>query len=259
MPNLIRSALVPALIVIVAACTSGGASPSSGPPSNAPSVAPSGAPEPLERIFGAIDHATGKTDVLLRYEEGGGFMMPAFIATQAPIFTLYGDGIIIFRNPMAETPPAVGSVMPQNPFRTAKLSEEQIQDVLEFALGDGGLGVARASYENMMIADAGTAIFTVDAGGIKKTVSVYALGLEMEGMPDALARAAFKGLADRLGNFDNGGAITTDEYVPERYRGILMDGRRRARPEAVAMEGHQAGRLPVPGRSERLPDGRTRR
>ncbi len=224
MPNLIRSALVSALVVIVAACSSGGASPSSGPPSTAPSGAPSGAPSPSAGGFGEIDHATGKTDVLLRYEEGGGFMMPAFIATQAPIFTLYGDGIIIFRNPMGEPPPAVGSVMPQIPFRTAKLSEEQIQEVLAFALGDGGLGVARASYENMMIADAGTAIFTVDAGGIKKTVSVYALGLEMEGMPDALARAAFKNLAERLGDFDNGGATPTEAYAPERYRGILMDG-----------------------------------
>jgi len=224
MRNLTRPALVSALVLIVAACTSGGASPSGAPPSSVPSNAPSGAPSPSPASFGEIEHATGKTDVLLRYEEGGGFMMPAFIATQAPIFTLYGDGIIIFRNPMGEPPPAVGSVMPQSPFRTAKLNEEQIQDVLTFALGDGGLGVARASYENMMIADAGTAIFTVNAGGLKKTVSVYALGLEMEGMPDALARAAFKNLADRLGNFDNGGATPTDEYAPERYRGILMDG-----------------------------------
>ena len=259
MPNLIRPALVSALVVIAAACTSGGAGPSSGPPSNAPSGAPSGAPSPSSGIFGEIDHATGATDVLLRYEEGGGFMMPAFIATQAPIFTLYGDGTIIFRNPMAETPPAVGSVMPQNPFRTAKLSEEQIQEVLKFALGDGGLGVARANYENMMIADAGTAIFTVDAGGIKKAVSVYALGLEMEGMPDALARAAFKNLAERLGRLRQR-RRDPDRRVRPRALPRHPDGRRRrAGPEAVAVGGHQAGRLPVPGRSERLPDGRSAR
>jgi hypothetical protein len=224
MPNLTRFTLVSALVVILAACTSAGASPTSGPPSAAPSGAPSSAPSPSTGGFGEIDHATGKTDVLLRYEEGGGFMMPAFIATQAPIFTLYGDGTIIFRNPMADQPPAVGSIMPGLPFRTAKLSEEQIQQLLAFALGDGGLGVARASYENMMISDASTAVFTVDAGGIKKAVSVYALGLEVEGMPDAPARAAFKNLADRLADFDNGGATPTEAYAPERYRGILMDG-----------------------------------
>ena len=40
--------------------------------------------------------------MILRYEEGGGFMMAGFIATQAPIFTLYGDGTVIFRNPALE-------------------------------------------------------------------------------------------------------------------------------------------------------------
>ena len=76
----------------------------------------------------------------------------------------------------------------------------------------------------MMVSDASTAVFTVDAGGIKKAVSIYALGLEVEGMPDAPARAAFKNLADRLADFDNGGATPTEVYAPERYRGILMDG-----------------------------------
>ena len=39
------------------------------------------------------------------------------------------------------------------------------------ALGEGG-SASGGSYENMMISDASTAVFTVDAGGIKKTVSV---------------------------------------------------------------------------------------
>jgi hypothetical protein len=224
MPNLTRYALVAALIVVVAACSAGGATTSSGPPSTAPSGAPSTAPSPTAGSFGEIDHATGGTDVVLRYEEGGGLVMPGFLATQAPIFTLYGDGIVIFRNPMAEPPPPIGSIYPALPFRTAKLTEDQIQSALAFALGDGGLGVARALYENMMIADAGTAVFTIEAGGIKKTVSVYALGLEMEGIPDALARSAFKKLADRLADFDQGGSITTDVYKPAKYRAILMDG-----------------------------------
>ncbi len=162
--------------------------------------------------------------MILRYEEGGGFMMAGFIATQAPIFTLYGDGTVLFRNLAVDFMEPVGSIYPNPPFRTAKLTEEQIQSTLTLALGDGGLGVARANYQNDMIADAGTAIFTVDAGGIKKTVSVYALGLEGEGVPDALARGAFKKLADRLADFDQGGSIATDVYKPAAYRGILMDG-----------------------------------
>ena len=70
----------------------------------APHRAASGSPDrgawPTRPAFGAIEHPTGPTDVVLRYEEGGGFVMPAFLATQAPHFTLYGDGTIVFRNPM---------------------------------------------------------------------------------------------------------------------------------------------------------------
>ena len=44
---------------------------------------------------------------------------------------------------MAEPLEPVGSVFPMHPFRTARLSEEQVQELLEFALGEGGLGIAR--------------------------------------------------------------------------------------------------------------------
>ncbi len=150
--------------------------------------------------------------------------MPAFLATQAPIFTLYGDGTVVFRNPAAELPPAVGNVQPFSPFRTAKLSEDQVQALLEFALGEGGLGVARPNYTNEMVADASTATFTVNAGGLQKTVAVYALGIDSGNGADAPARAAFQKLAERLGNLDANGAFTTEVYSPERYRGILTEG-----------------------------------
>ncbi len=206
-----------ALAILVAACSAaGGASPA--PASPGPSAAPSLAPDP-----DVIEHNTGATDILLRYEEGGGFMMPAFTAAAVPHFTLYGDGTVIFRNPMAEAPPAEGSIFKMNPLRTVRLSEAQIQELLLLALGEGGLAVARENYTNDMIADASTAIFTIEAGGIKKTVSVYALGLEMEGVADGPARAAFKKLADRLSDFDQGGTIATDAYEPEAYRGVLFE------------------------------------
>ncbi len=87
-----------------------------------------------------------------------------------------------------------------------------------------GSASARATYENAQISDAPTAVFTVDAGGIKKAVSIYALGMDVQGGADAPARAAFQRLADHLGNFDNGGTIATDVYQPAGYRAILMDG-----------------------------------
>jgi len=44
-----------------------------------------------------------------------------------PHFTLYGDGTVIFRNPMLEAPQPQGSVFLMNPLRTAKLTEAQTQ------------------------------------------------------------------------------------------------------------------------------------
>ena len=213
--------LAPALAILIAACTAAGSAssaPSSGPSGAPPSAAPATTAAP-----DAIEHKTAETDILLRYEEGGGFIMPAFTAAAVPHFTLYGDGTVIFRNPMLEAPPAQGSVFLMNPLRTAKLSEEQIQELLLLALGEGGLAAARPNYPNDMVADASTAIFTIEAAGLKKTVSVYALGLEMEGMVDGPARAAFKKLADRLADFDQGGTIPTDVYEPPAYRGVLFE------------------------------------
>src|SRR6187200_3080663 len=93
--------LVSALTVVVAACSGGGASsPSSGDPSTAPSTAPSDA--------ATIGHPTGATDVVLRYDEGGGFVMPAFVAANTPHFSLYGDGTVVVRDPSKEAPPAQG-------------------------------------------------------------------------------------------------------------------------------------------------------
>ncbi len=214
----------PALAIALVACSTGAG------PTAAPTTAPSGSassPSPVvpaaSPATGAIDHKTGATDILLRYEEGGGFVMPSFLAASVPHFTLYGDGTVIFRNPMLEVPPAEGSVFKANPLRTAKLSEEQIQELLLLALSEGGLAAARPNYTNDMVADASTAIFTIEAGGIKKTVSVYALGMDVQGGADGPARAAFKALGDRLADFDQGGTIETAEYEPEAYRGVLFE------------------------------------
>ena len=219
-PRRMAPLLAPAIALVVMACSSAGAGPTqSGPPSSVPTAAPTSTPVPA----GTVEHKTGATDIVLRYSEGGGFIMPAFQATQAPYFTLYGDGTVVFRNPMLDLPPAQGSVAPFNPMRTATLTEEQIQSLLIQALGEGGLAAARARYENPMVADAGTAEFTIDAGGITKTVSIYALGMDSQGGADAPARAAFQKLAARLSDFDQGGTLPSRVYAPTSYRAILLE------------------------------------
>jgi hypothetical protein len=230
MLSTMRAAHLLLLSVVVLACTGGAAGSS---PPGAPSPSSSESPSPSGGGFGAIEHASGATDVLLRFEQGGGFIAPAFQATQAPIFTLFGDGTVIFRNPLQDPLPPIGVVTPERSFRTALLSEDQIQKVLEDALGRGGLGSARPEYLDNRVADAPTATFTVNAGGVSKHVSVYALGIEAPDSPDAPARAAFEQLAGRLQNFDNGGALSTSEFVPERYRGILLESQPGA-PDAKA-------------------------
>ena len=229
MSMLSRSAALAALVVVLAACAgsaassapsaSGGAGASS-PPSGVPSGVPTAGPSAV----GAIEHKTGPTDVVLRYEEGGGFIMPAYTAAMAPAFTLYGDGTIIFRDVTKGPVEAVGSVTPFQTFRTAKMNEDQMQTLLAFALNEGGLGAARAEYADMMVSDASTAVFTVNAGGLAKRVSVYALGYDAPDVPDRLARQTLAALRDHLVDIDQGGTVKTDVYAPERYRGVLFEG-----------------------------------
>ena len=225
MLRLARPTSLAALAFLVAACSGAGAGATASPAqSSIPSASSTGSPTASTGGFGVIEHGAGPTDVLLRFEEGGGFVSPAFLATQAPIFTLYGDGTVIFRNPAVDPLPPVGAVAPSRPFRIARLSEDQVQKVLTDALGQGGLAAARIDYPNNQIADAPTAVFTVNAGGIRKTVSISGLGIDDGSSPDAPARVAFAKLAARLEDFDSGGDFTTDEYTPDRYRGILLEG-----------------------------------
>lgn len=208
---------VPALALLVAACSggSGGVSPS---PSGSPSDAPSPSADASQ-----IEHPTGPTDIVLRYDEGGGFVMAGFAATMLPPFTLYGDGTIVFRDPTLEPPPMDGSIGIFNPMRTARLTEAQVQDLLQLALADSGLAAARPEYRYDMVADAGTAIFTVEAGGLSKTVSVYALGMEGPDVPDGPARAAFAKLAQTLTSIESGGVVQATDYVPASYRAVLFE------------------------------------
>ncbi len=119
--------------------------------------------------------------------------------------------------------PDANGVVKAIPWRTAKLDESQIQELLAFALGQGGLGTARDSYIAGGIADAPDTIFTIGAGGVAKTVTVNALGMDTQAGPDTVARAAFATLAARLQDFDRGGTIDSDVYHADRSRGILSE------------------------------------
>jgi len=159
-------------------------------------------------------------------ESGGGFVPMEFLLTQAPSFTLYGDGTVIYQqiDTRANNPIGGQGLLP---FLKGHLDEEGVQALLRYALGEGRLLGARPSYENNMVADAGTTTFTLNAGGLQKTVSVYALGMEDPNLPaDVADRRGFASLAETLGTFEQRGKNNelgdVVPYDPGFYRVFLL-------------------------------------
>lgn len=172
-----------------------------------------------------IAHATGATDVVLRFDrEGGGFSAPMILAVWPSDFTLYGDGTIIFHDlAMDSIPMPVGTAQLVAPLRIATLDEAQVQDLLTSALGDAGLGTARPEYRDARFARKTSALFTLDFAGIRKTVAVDGLDADVSDGPDVEARRGFARFAARLRAFDADGPVPSQPYVPTRYRGLLFE------------------------------------
>jgi hypothetical protein len=210
-----RTAAIAVLSVTAAAC-SPAVAPSTSPGA---SGAPTGAPTPSATpAVGAINHPTSAKDVVLRMESGGGGLV-GLAATEAPSFTLYGDGTVVFRDPFAPAPEPIGGVNRLVPFQVVKLSEDGIQALLGQALGPGGLGVAAASYIGQG-ADIPITLFTIAVDGKTKTVSVMGLSPELHPQ-NALIVGTLAQLAEKLGRF--GQDVPGEEpYVPASYRGILI-------------------------------------
>jgi hypothetical protein len=170
-----------------------------------------------------IDHPPGAREIVLRYDSGGGHAPWELFLSMPPVFTLYGDGTVVYRNPAADQPLAEGSIIRNVPLQTFKLTEEQVQGLLAFALADSGLGIARARYDYPALADGPWSVFTVRAGGLDKTVEVYGLGIEGPDVPDPQIRKAMARLAERLTGWDLLSSIQVIAYVPERYRAVLTE------------------------------------
>lgn len=165
-----------------------------------------------------LQHPTGPHDVVLRFEESGGFVPVEFLATSAPSFTLYGDGTVVFRDPTAAPPTSVDGIVRATPFLTVQLDEEAVQALLNEALGPGGLAIAKGPYMGM-VADMPTSIFTISIGGATKQVSVMGLSPESHQQDKAII-TAIAALAHRLNTF--GGSVTgAKPYEPTAYRAIL--------------------------------------
>jgi hypothetical protein len=203
--------------LLLATVVSGASAQSGSPGVVAPGApTPAGTPVPI----GKIGHPTGATDVVLRMESGGGMIRYGYFS-QAPVFTLYGDNTVIFR----PSTPSDGSAL--TPFQQAVMSPEQVDALLAYALGPGYLTDARTQYSDMMVSDAPTTVFTVNANGLNRSISVYALGMGDTTGPDAQAYAAMSSLGQLLATFEEqvakGQVQSVQVYQPSGYRAYLTE------------------------------------
>ncbi|HZB01444.1 MAG TPA: hypothetical protein VE800_04970 [Actinomycetota bacterium] len=152
----------------------------------------------------SIEHATGDREVLVRVSYEGGLIDVAWHLTNLPIFSLYGDGTVI--QPGAQIAIYPGPALPAISSRT--IAEAGIQSILREAL-DAVEGVPDHLNDlySMQIADATSTVITVNAAGVERTISVYALAeapQRPEGMPDDVyeARQRLSRLVTKLGNLE---------------------------------------------------------
>ena len=149
-----------------------------------------------------------------------GFVPEVVRQLSMPTFTLYADGTAIYR-------PSTGGSMDAPPaLMQAQLSPEQVDVLIGYALGPGGLAAADAVYDDRFVTDQNTTTFIIDADGVSKTVSAYALGFpNPEPGPDDAELARLAALADTLTNFDAqvaaGHVESSAVYQPTQYLAIV--------------------------------------
>jgi hypothetical protein len=169
-------------------------------------------------------HAPAADDVVLRMTVGGGLRYPGATVEAPPLFTLYGDGLVLY-TVIADVPDSILSVRYE--LLQARLTAEQSAALIDFALSEGGLATARALYADVPVADDLTTTFLVRLGSVSKTVAVYALGYNGPDVPDREARRSFERLADELHEF--GSRVGSGEveglgaFEPDAYEVTLDD------------------------------------
>ena len=131
-----------------------------------------------------IDHPTGAEDVIVKIEYAGGFVMPETLITRLPVFVLFGNGCYVVQGPQIAIYPA--PALPN--LQETCLSEEGVQEILDRAKAAGLLD-GDAEYDNDMIADAATTVFTATAGGQTSVVRAYALEMELGDDPTTTEEA----------------------------------------------------------------------
>jgi hypothetical protein len=142
-----------------------------------------------------------------------------------PIFTLYADGTAIYRPPTVLPSPL--PLLDPLGFREAFLDPAQVNDLLAFAAGPGGLAAARSDYP-VHVAPASSQTIDATIGGATRQVRIWgdlALLPPAVDAADVPERAALGALIRRLSSFIDdvtaGQATDLGPYRPENYRLVL--------------------------------------
>ena len=198
------------------------ASPAPAPSAQPRADARAPAVRPPAPTVGAIDHKTGATDVVLRLEQGGGFVPIEFLATQAPELHALRQRrrrLPADRRPTSPQPDANG-VVRGIPWRTGEARRGPDPGAARVRARPGRprhrpgrLHVGQASRTRRTRSSRSTPAAST------RSSSSTRLGGGTARAPTPLARTAFCKLAQRLQDFDRGGTIASDVYQPDRYRG----------------------------------------
>jgi len=163
---------------------------------------------------GTILYPTAADQLVLRIDQGGGFIDPHVTLSQIPIFSLFGDGLLITPGAQIEIypGPALPAVVQE------RLTPDAIQRIL-IAARDTGLFESRHLPG---VPDTGTTTFTVVANGMTTVTTMGGLGMSgASGSGDDQARQelqAFEARVMDLGWLPPGSISDQGIYRPTALR-----------------------------------------
>jgi hypothetical protein len=213
--------------------------PGASPPSAAPvtggsgSVVPSHAPDTVDAHPSGGPSLSGQAyvgmPISLEMTVECGLCGPAYWLWELPRFRLYADGTAVYRGGGEDTSTA--------PYRFVQLGDKDFEDLLAFALDDGGLRGAEPQYFGNGD-DAGSTRLALHAGFMDEAASVDVVIEPLSGsgstdrfgnpIRDLARRERLEALAVTLSDFDGWLASRGDAgepFAPEAYAAAILDQR----------------------------------
>ncbi|CAB4703378.1 MAG: hypothetical protein F2659_06805 [Actinobacteria bacterium] len=164
----------------------------------------------------AINHGTGKNDLVVSIGLTGGFAPPGAVFSAVPTLVVSGDGRLI--TPGAQTAQFPGPLLA--PLFERTITEAAIQKVLNFADAARLLQKPPVYVAELNVADAPNTVVVLSANGQTYTHSAYALGFDTPAQtPARQTLADFVAAISDVGKYF-GAAHLGDEtrFVAEQYR-----------------------------------------